>query len=449
MNSRSQSRPFSRRSVLKGLGLGAAALPLFQVELGSSACLATPPKRVLLVFWCNGINNEGQWAPPGQGALPEYLASLEAHRSDLIFLKGVTYQNLKDTPNPDNADAAGHGATPAVWTGTRYADLRPFHEEAGGPSIDHHITAEWKKQGKYERAPLHLGVRHEGYQLSWRGARDAAPPDNDPFHAFDTLFGNPTASGEPDPAIEQLRQARKSVLDRVTGDLTRLCKNLGTEDRARCEAHLQSVRELEKNLASGPVGSCNAPALTKNFDPKSDDGTEKAFQAQLDIAVSALASDAARIAMVTFGNHGNNHIVPTWLGLKPVGDSGGIGDSNSHHSIAHASDARKYKLDAWHFQQMANLFQRLKSTQEADGTRMLDNTLVVVANCQETGGGHGTSKVPWLLAGNSGGYFRTGQSIQQEVQHTDVLNAVCEAVGVGIEGYTQPEYRGLLSALKA
>lgn len=449
MSSRGKQSPFSRRDVLKGLGLGAAALPLLQVELARSACLAAPPKRVLLVFWCNGINNKNEWAPAGQGALPGYLASLEPHRSDLIFLKGVSYENLHDTPNPEKADNAGHGATPAVWTGTRYAELRPHHEQAGGPSIDHHISAEWKKQGIYERAPLHLGVRHEGYQLSWRGARDAAPPDNDPFHAFNTLFGNPAPGGAPDPAIEQLRAARKSVLDRVAGDLTRLCKNLSTEDRARCDAHLQSVRELEKELAAGPVGGCDVSAPTRGFDPKTDAGTAQAFQAQLDIAVSALSSDAARVAMVTFGNHGNNHIVPTWLGLEPVGDSGGIGDSNSHHSIAHASDDRKYKLDAWHFQQVANLVQKLKSTQEADGTRMLDNTLVVVANCQETGGGHGTSKVPWLLAGNAGGYFRTGQSIHQDVAHTDVLNAVCEAVGVGIEGYTQPEYRGIFAALKA
>lgn len=440
---------FSRRQVLKTLGLGAAALPLLQMELAKSACLATAPKRVVLVFWCNGINNQGSWAPAGGGALPQYLSSLEPHRSDLIFLRGATFQNLRDTPNPEKADNAGHGATPAVWTGTRYAELRPFHEQAGGPSLDHHITAEWKKQGKYDRSPLHLGIRHEGYQLSWRGARDAAPPDNDPFHAFDTLFGTTTPGGEPDPGIEQLRQARKSVLDRVAADLTRLCQNLGSEDRARCDAHLQSVRELEKQLEATTVGACDELELTRGFDPKKDDGTEKTFQAQLDIAVSALASDAARVATITFGNEGNNHIVPTWLGLKPVGDSSGIGDSNSHHSIAHSGDDRKLKLDAWHYQQMARLFEKLKTTQEADGTRMLDNTVVVVANCQETGGGHGTAKVPWIVAGNSGGFFKTGQVIQADFPHTDVLNAVCEAVGVGIEGYTQPEYRGVLTALKA
>ncbi len=449
MSSHNQRAGFSRRQLLRGLGLGAATLPLLQAELARSSCLAVAPKRVMLVFWCNGINNQGTWAPVGGGALPSFLASLEPHRSDLIFMRGVTFQNLHDTPNPQKADNAGHGATPAVWTGTRYADLRPFHEEAGGPSVDHHISAEWKKQGKYDRAPLHLGVRHEGYQLSWRGARDAAPPDNDPFHAFDTLFGAATASGQPDPAFEQLRQARKSVLDRVAGDLTRLCQNLGTEDRARCDAHLQSVRELEMQLQATAVGACDKPQLTRNFDPKTDDGTEKTFQAQLDIAVAALASDAARITTITFGNEGNNHIVPTWLGIKPVGDSGGIGDSNSHHSIAHSGDARKLQLDGWHYQQMAKLIERLKSTKEADGTRMLDNTVLVVANCQETGGGHGTAKVPWILAGNSGGYFRTGQVIQADFQHTAVLNAVCEAVGVGIEGYTQPEYRDVLSALKA
>lgn len=441
-------KPWTRRTLLKGLGLSAGMLPLLQLEQ-SEACLATPPKRLLLVFWANGINNQSTWAPPGQGALPDYLSSLEPHRSDLILLKGVNFQNLRDTPNPCGADSFGHGATPALWTGKRYAEFCHFNELAGGPSIDHHITAEWRKLGKYDRPPIHLGVRHQNYQLSWRAASDAAPPDNDPFHAFDTLFASAPGAGEPDPAVERLRQARKSVLDRVAGDLTRLCQNLGREDRARCDAHLQSIRELEKELSGGMVRACNAPELARNFDPMTDDGTEPAFKAQLDIAVAALASDAARIAMVTFGNEGNNHIVPTWLGLQPVGDTGGIGDSNSHHSIAHSGDERKLQLDAWHYQQMARLFERLKSTQEADGTRMLDNTLVVVANCQDTGGGHGTNMVPWILAGNSGGYFQTGQNIHGDYQHTDVLNAVCEAMGVDIEGYTEPEYRGVLSALKA
>lgn len=121
-------------------------------------------------------------------------------------------------------------------------------------------------------------------------------------------------------------------------------------------------------LQATNVGACEKPQLTRGFNPKTDDGTEKAFQAQIDIAVAALASDAARVATITFGNEGNNHIVPTWLGI---------------------------------------------------------------------------------LAGNSAGYFRTGQAIEGDFQNTDVLNAVCEAVGVDIAGYTQPEYRGVLAPLKA
>lgn len=446
---KTKSWALSRRAILRQLGAGSALLPILESELARSACVAAPPKRVLLVFWCNGINNQSLWAPAGGGAFPDYLSSLEPHRSDLILLKGVTFQNLRDTPNPEKADNAGHGATPAVWTGTRYAELRPFHEQAGGPSLDHHISAQWKQQGIYDGSPLHLGVRHEGYHLSWRAANEPAPPDNDPFHAFDTLFGNVTTSGEPDPEIERLRQARQSVLDRVAGDLTRLCANLGSEDRARCDAHLQSVRELEQQLSSSNGAACAPPEIGRGFNPGSDDGTEQALQAQLDIAVSALASDAARVVTVTFGSEGNNHIVPTWLGIRPVGDSGGIGDSNSHHSIAHSGDDRKYQLDGWHYEQMARLFERLKNEQEVDGTRLMDNTVVVVANCQETGGGHGTANVPWIVAGGCQGYFQTGQSLHGDWQHTDVLNAVCEAVGVDIEGYTQPEYRGLLSALKA
>jgi hypothetical protein len=157
----------------------------------------------------------------------------------------------------------------------------------------------------------------------------------------------------------------------------------------------------------------------------------------MDIARAAMAADIARTVVLLIGGWGDNYVVPNWLGL-----------SDTHHALAHANGAGKKAFDKWLMQQVAYLIGSFKSTAEANGT-LLDNTVMAFATNMDYGNGHKISDVPWILAGKCGGYFKTGQMINVTTAHTDVLNAIADAMGVPIAGYTQPEYRGLMTQLKA
>jgi hypothetical protein len=451
----SKSHKATRRRFLKSVGLAATFLPLLQKDL-ASACLSRGPRRAIFINWPNAVLG---WAGGGERdfTLDEALRPLEPFRHDLMLVRGLRFQNLKDTPNPQNADAYGHGTPCAILTGTRYAILIPHRQEAGGPTLDQHIHAELRRQGVFQGQALHLGVRHEGYHFVWRAASEPVPPMNDPYHAFDVIFDGAAPDAPPDPEAERRRLTRRSILDRVHGDLERFCRNLGAEDRMRCDAHMTSIRELEQSLSMGAIAACDPPVLEGGINFRSNDGTPSTFRAQIDIMVAAMASDITRAGVITLGNEGNNHVVPTWLGFQPTGQVGGLGDSNSHHSISHGAGndpgshdgRRKVQFDRWLHEMAAHLLAQLASRPEGDGT-MLDHTVVVLANNMANGASHSIDHVPWVLAGRCGGYFRTGRKVDvSNVPHTHVLNAVAEAMGVSIDGYTQPEYRGVLTELRA
>lgn len=447
-----KSSRYSRRTFLAGVGLGPGLLPLLTTDRAEAGCLANPPRRVITVVWTNGVL---EWTG-GSGAdytLPAYLKALEPHKADIIPIKGVRLQNLKDTPNPQRADSAGHGATPAILTGRIYKELRPFVEIAGGPSLDQYIAAELVKKGvKTPRAALTLGVMQQGYLATWRNAGEPARPDNDPYHVFDGIFAGQAGVG-PDPAIERIRAARKSVMDLVRRDLDGFRANVGKENRLRIDSHLTSIRELETNMSPGGIvnpDGCAPPKLGDKIDFKNTRNFHTTLKLQMDLAVAALAADVTRVVSLQLGNEGDNHIIPTWLGIQPTGKSGGLGDDNSHHSIAHRGGDTKRRVDGWFHEMFAYLIGKLKTEKDGNGKPMLDSTVILFANHMAHGGSHSTDNIPFLLAGRGGGYFKTGQSVSvPNVMHTAVLKEIGLAMGVDMKPFFEAKYDTELPALRA
>ncbi|MEO5769452.1 MAG: hypothetical protein ABIS92_13960, partial [Polyangia bacterium] len=85
---------FSRRRLLKGMGVGVGLLPMLEIERAFAAnpCAGVSgPKRGFIMVWPNGmISKTGStWATPGVGAaftMPTFMSSLEPYRNDLLLL---------------------------------------------------------------------------------------------------------------------------------------------------------------------------------------------------------------------------------------------------------------------------------------------------------------------------------------------------------------------------
>jgi hypothetical protein len=109
--------------------------------------------------------------------------------------------------------------------------------------------------------------------------------------------------------------------------------------------------------------------------------------------------------------------------------------NEEHHALSHSSDSdavsieKLVKINVWHGQQVNYILDRLAATKEADGSNMLDNTLLLWGNELGVGNTHDYKNIPWLLAGGSH-LLKTGRYLQfKDMPHNNMLVSICNAMG--------------------
>ncbi|MBC8132705.1 MAG: DUF1552 domain-containing protein, partial [Deltaproteobacteria bacterium] len=351
---------FTRRSLLKSLGVGAGLLPMLEVEYAQAQVPA--PRCAFIFCWPNGMLSTSAatgWPAPSATAagitFKAFQASLEPLRDDLLLLDGIDYRFLRDSRAPENT---GHACNPGMLTGALFKAPGTGTSSivAGGASIDQYIGSSLVNLGYRGLPSLNLGVfvKSTG-RLSWRAAGDAVIPATDPYRVFDEIFKGVPASGgtgtpTPDPTVTRNRSMKKSILDTVRKDLTRFNLRVGTEDRKRIEAHLSSIRALELELdrqAMPPVVVGSKPVLPPGVNTAISENFESTTNMMIDIAVAAMAADVTRVVVLQLGDQGNANVILSTLGYKPAGQVGNTGNFNGHHAIAHRNAADKDKVDTW------------------------------------------------------------------------------------------------------
>ncbi len=457
---RKRHRRVNRRAFLAAMGVGPAVLPLLDAERVQAQTGQSGPKRVFIVVWCDGmVNRDQDW--PGAGSdfiLPDFMQAHEPHRDDMIFINGLTYHFIRDSPSI--SEHTGHAAYPGMLTGALYQSggSSTANDVAGGISIDQYIGNGLRDQGFEGLVSLNLGVKVDSTaRLSWRaaGANNAIVPNEDPYDVFDDLFAGAMAdpSSGPDPEIERIRAMRSSILDYVAGDLERFSASLGTTDRQRIDAHLTSVRELELQLQVGansdPGGSVTIPELPQGINVSSTVNFHTTTEMQMKVATAAFAADITRVTVLQLGDQGGSNIVLTPLGFDASNTqtSGNTGLVEGLHVIAHENTDNKRRTDGWFQEQVAKLVQMLKDTSDIGGASLFDSTGVLAMSNMRTGM-HETDKVPAVMAGSMGGYFATGRSLNLDVPNNGVLIALANAMGIPTETFGAAQYGGELTELK-
>jgi len=207
-------------------------------------------------------------------------------------------------------------------------------------------------------------------------------------------------------AAAALNARRKSVVDYLLPELSGFAARRGTADRAKIQAHLASIRQLEKGLsATGPAAGC-MPV---------DPGAPTAYQDQIkafnDLVVMALRCDLTRSVSMTWADNGGSgpYTMPFLnLGGTTMMDVGEV------HGIAHEGESgypKKTLIDTWYMQQLAYLATALDGTRENGGT-LLDNSLIVMGNDMSEGSFHSVSNIPYVLVGRAGGALQAGRTVK-------------------------------------
>jgi hypothetical protein len=416
---------FSRRALLRKLGVGAAAIPLIHAERAVGAGPSGFPRRLVLITWTNGVIKNSFYPSGPELTLGATLKPLEPWLPKLLMPMGLGI---------NVAQYAGHFAWGALWTGTAKGRV------GQGPSIDQYVSDQIAKAGVNLPVPLmNTGVRAigDGQPSSWRSAGQKNVWETDPNRLFDRLFAG---AAMPAPQIDLTRKRRTSVLDYVGRELDGFGKRLGSEDRLKIEAHQQSLRDIEKQLTAPAAGAACTRPMVAAGGAKLD--TPTMMKTMYDLIGAALKCDVTRVATMDIyddgGGDGNSF---PWLGIN-----------RDYHAVAHGGSGSaqdKIKIDSWLFQNVANLVKQLDDTLEAGGTA-LDNSLIVTGNGMEDGTSHQVYPIPFLMIGSAGGYFKTGRAVNFPGQpHNKLLATIVSGMGFPVTSYGAAGKEGTLPELLA
>lgn len=401
---RLESNLYSRRTILRGLGVS-MALPWLE-SLPSWGRETSPigegkaPIRFACLFAGNGFHNQ-QWWAKGEGSsmeLGQVLEPLRPHREKMNFIRGLY--------NPEALIGGIHSCqTGNLLSG---AHLAPGGEIRSGISCDQVIAQ--KNRGQTKIPSLVLGCEpsiaaiHKNYSMvysshiSWSSPTTPTPLEVFPALAFDRLFR------------EDVGRADQSVLDAVLEDARGLRNRVSTNDQRRLDEYLSSVREVETQIQqAGKARKLQGwrPTLDKPNMPRPVDGMpqdiDQHMRLMCDILVLAFQTDTTRVCTLKLNN---DHSSLRFPNLKASSGKGGI-DYMIHHLLSHNNNADWLKVNQFFTEQLAYIASRMDRIQEGDRT-LLDNSMILFCSSMMTGS-HDNNQLPVVMVGKGGGQIRTGR----------------------------------------
>jgi hypothetical protein len=388
--------------------------------------------RNLICVLQTGGYIQSAWRPsvgPLAPTLPTSCQPLEPHKGDLIFLPELTDPSMTSCTLATCGRLA-YGTIfyglPSVGGGT--------YKEPLGPTVDQVVAA-----GLGGRPSLALGVQLDrlpqfttalgGRRCFWSGAGRPISPQLDPHATYQSLFTGPSADPQ---LIRRLIAEKKSLLDYVGRSLEQFATYVGTSDRPPVQAHLQSIRDLERLLDvrdPAALSACARGVSIPQVDVVSAGAYPTIVALQLQLAVIALACGVTSAATLQLSDAGGANVDVRFVGVQDIRNAPPTWLSVSRDPTT-AGLAGKRMIDQWCMERFASLLQLLKSRPEGSGT-MLDSTVVLWANHMDDGRAQSAQKIPWILAGKAGGYFKTGQCASSSGRPlTGVLAEICNALGV-------------------
>lgn len=408
----------SRRALLRGAGI-AVALPVLDAMLdgkgrlhGTAHAQGMPatPVRLITMHWPNGTVMS-RWTPTGEGSAYTYSESLRplggftlpdgtevpAMRGDVNVITG-----LKNTVAPLGVTGGGH-----IRALGAFGNGMPMQmTSAGGISVDQVAAEALGGATRFASIPVAVQpawtANWDGASaaifnnLSWSGVNRPVPADRDARALFNRLFSAP---GEPS-AAERAALYRRSVLDYVRADLSRMDRRVGRVDRQRIDEHLTSIRELERQSS---VAAAACTLATAPVNPDALPGDEYA-RLMMRLLVMAMRCDLTRYASFQLYHPDNLYpwLGPAWTNLE-------------RHGLSHRTDPEANDLvvvaSQYNVKQFAYLCSLLKAASVGDGT-LLDHSLVYCTSEVSEGASHTYTTMPVLLGGRGGGRVRTGRHIR-------------------------------------
>ena len=414
-----------RRTFLRNVGafgaLGTAA-SVFPWLAGQKAKAQGGVKPRLVIFYTPHGTVRDRWLPSGtlnSFTLPQILQPLEPHREHITVVDGL---DLGMTPAVRTMRVPHTFDMVSLLTGsdinTTDRDFMRSHfdgtyfgwnlTESVDQAIAHRLPAMATPYRSIEFG-IDCGNAAPQSRMSYSGPRIPKHPFNTPLQAYNQLFSD---AFEPDRDVTT--QRRQSVLDVVREDLEVVSRRLGAVDRARLDRHAGALRSIEDSLLA--TYTCSAPERPPSMD------AEFQVDQQLDLLVASLACDMTQVATFQHKRGDNDNSLYPWAGLSSAG----------HHALTHDESEGALTTLAgvytWYAQRFAHLLDRLSATDDADGTKLIDNTLVLWVT-EIARGRHSIDNIPVVVAGGAMGRHTGNRFLQTDGQTNRLLVSAFHAMG--------------------
>jgi len=398
----------SRRTVLRGAG-AALALPFLDAMVPAATALAqtaaNPKPRFFGGFVCHGMA-PGYWVPNKVGTgfdYPFIFKPLEPYRNQVTILSGLHSRSAEPPPGATGAD---HWVAAAFLCAdkpkkTAGADVRAGH------TIDQIIA---EKIGRDNLMPsMQLVVEDpganssncgEGYScvytntISWSSPTQPLPMELNPQVVFERMFGDGSTSDQ----RASRRVQDKSILDSLTGSLSRLRNQLSAADKRRLEQYTEDVHEIERRLDIAMKASTVAPT-----DMSVPVGVPQTFDEHIKIQFSLLAlafqADITRVGTMLFARDLTGRTYPE-SDAPTLGFHGG-----SHHGEDPKRIDQFSKINQYHVKMVAYFVEKLAKVQDGDGT-LLDHSLLLYGSNMGNPNQHLHYDVPHVIIGGANGKMK-------------------------------------------
>lgn len=264
--------------------------------------------------------------------------------------------------------------------------------------------------------------------ISWYGPDKIAPSIRDSKKLYDRLF-----------MADNYRGHLSEVTDLMLADARSLSGKLAVEDRETLGEFMEMIRNIEvriekqkKMIASADIRIPKSEILPR----------QEYIRLQADLMLLALQMGITNVCTFMVGPERWDATL-RYEGVfdKPV----------QHHNMTHNQKGDGYKelqkIDIFHMQQYAYVIQRMKDLKEADGSSLLDNSLLTYGAGLGDGATHQYYDLPLIVAGKAQGQIKQGRFIKSKsgTLNSNMWLTLAKLMGVDINQYADSS--GVISDL--
>jgi hypothetical protein len=266
--------------------------------------------------------------------------------------------------------------------------------------------------------------------ISWYGTGHLAPSVRDPRKMYDRLFGTKQATRSSD------------VTSLVIEDARSLKRELSYSDGQKFAEYFDALRTIETQMKrlqdmKSELATVDFPEPPETYLPRGE-----YIRLMGDLMIVALQTGLTNVATFMIGpERWDTPFMFDSLFDKP----------RSHHQMSHNQTTfidDLMRVDRFHMEQYFYILNRMDAIKEADGSSLLDNSLVTYGSGLGDGSTHQYNDLPIVVAGG-GRRVKSGQHINMP-EGTPLANLwLTQAQLMGMEVDEFADSRGVIDSLLA